>query len=121
MATVIGLTLVKINGSFRVDVKNARWSDKRTVTQTNTGGGVVEAIGPELCSGSFDEVIPKSGQFNWRALKDFSVQIYDKETRSVLLAAFEGCNWDGIDGSSDSQSAATQKSITWKGTAIPTV
>lgn len=116
MATVLGLTMAKINGIFRVDVKNARWSDKRNVLQIPTGGGVVEAIGEELISGSFDEVIPKTKAFNWRALTDFSVEIFDKETQSILVFAAEGCNWDGLDGTSDLGQANTGKAITWKGT-----
>lgn len=118
MASVIGLTRVKINGTFRIDVRNARWSDKRQVQQHVTAGGVKEAIGEELCSGSFDEVIPKSGKFNWRALTDFTIEIYDKETLSIVIASFEGCNWDGLDGSSDLASANTGLAITWKGTAV---
>jgi len=121
MATVIGLTLIKINGQFKADVKNARWTDDRVVNQVNTGGGVRESIGPELPSGSFEEVIPRNTAFDWRSLTDFSIQIYDKETKSQVIAAFEGCNWNKIDGSSDLQSATTQKGISWKGTAIPLV
>lgn len=121
MALVIGLTLVKVNGIFRVDVKNARWDDTRAVQQHVTGGGVREALGAELVSGSFDEVIPLSGQFNWRALKDFSIQIYDKETRKILVFAAEGCNWEKISGTSDQQQANTAKAISWKGTSIPLV
>jgi hypothetical protein len=118
MATVIGLTLAKINGIFHVDVRNARWSVKRQVQQHVTAGGVREAIGVDIPSGSFDEVIPKDKVFDWRKISDFSIQIYDKETRSIEIASFTGCNWDGIDGSSDLSSATATKAVTWKGTDV---
>jgi hypothetical protein len=121
MATVIGLTLAKINNVYHVDVRNARWSSKRQVQQHVTGGGVRESIGVEVPSGSFDEVIPKDKVFEWRKLTDFSVEIFDKETRSIPIASFTGCNWDGIDGSSDLSSATATKAVTWKGTDVISV
>lgn len=112
--TVIGLTLVKINGIFHLDVLNARWSGKRANVQHVTGGGIKQAIGETVPSGSFDEVIPRQKGLKWRSLKNFTIDVYDKETRSIVIASFAVCNWDGIDGSSDLSSAMTRKSITWK-------
>ena len=118
---VIGLTLVKINGIFDLEVRNARWSDKRAVQQHVTGGGVRSAIGQEIPSGSFDEVIPKAGAQKWRTLKNFSVEVYDKETQKIVIASFSGCNWTSLDGSSDLSQANTSKAITWNGTDVETV
>lgn len=118
--TVIGLTLVKINGIYELDVRNARWSVKRNNTQHATGGGVKQSIGLEMPSGSFDEVIPRSGATNWRALKSFSVEIYDSETRSVVVAAFRICNWTGIDGTADQGQATASKAIAWNGSEVVT-
>lgn len=116
--TVIGLTKAKINGIYQVDVRNARWSAKRAAPQHVTAGGVKMAIGVELPSGSFDEVIPRSKAFNWRAIKDFTIEIFDAETRSIVLAAFEGCNWNDISGTSDLAQASTSKAIGWAGTGV---
>lgn len=118
MAEVIGLTLAKINGIYHLDVVNARWSVKRANQQHVTGGGVKQAVGTEIPSGSFDEVIPKTAGFNWRALQDFTIDIYDKETRSIVVASFSGCNWTGIDGSSDLSSAMARKSVGWNGNDV---
>lgn len=116
MAEVVGLTLAKINGVYNVYVRNSRWSNRRTVNQIVTGGGVVESIGVELISGNFDEVIPPSPSFNWRALRNFTIQIYDQPTQKVLLMSAEGCNWEGIDGQNDLGSATSGRTIAWKGT-----
>jgi hypothetical protein len=116
--TVIGLTLAKINGLYRVDVRNARWSTRRAAQQHITGAGVRQSIGEEVPSGSFDEVIPRDKQFNWRALKNFSIEVYDKETRTILVFGCEGCNWSGLDGSSDLGQANTSKAIAWIGTKV---
>ncbi len=116
--TVLGLTLAKINGTFHIDVRDSRWSVKRANTQHVTGGGVRQSIGENLPSGSFGEVIPRESAFAWAALKNFSVEIYDKETQSVVVAAFEGCNWNGIDGSSDLGQANTGKNISWNGSIV---
>jgi hypothetical protein len=121
MADVIGVTLVKINGIFELDVTNARWSDGRALVQHVTGGGVKKAKGTELPSGSFDEVVSRSGATNWRNLSDFRMDVYDKETRSIIVASFSGCDWEKIDGSSDNASATTKKSIGWKGTDVNTI
>jgi len=115
---VIGLTLVKINGIYHVDVKNARWSVKRANPQHVTAGGVRQAIGEELPSGSFDEVIPRAKKFKWRTLKNFTVEIYDKETRKIVVFACEGCNWNGLDGSSDLAGANASRAVTWNGTKV---
>ncbi|MEO9196321.1 MAG: hypothetical protein ABI445_21930 [Polyangia bacterium] len=116
--TVIGLTLAKINGIFALDVLNARWSVKRANTVHITGAGPRQAIGVEVPSGSFDEVIPRTGAFDWRALKDFTVDIYDKETQKIVVASFTQCNWTGLDGASDSSSASTKKSVPWNGNFV---
>jgi hypothetical protein len=121
MAEVLGLTMVKINGLFELDVVNARWDVTRAVVQHVTAGGVVEAIGVEIPSGSLDEVIPKQGATDWRKLSDFQIDIYDKETRKILLFSASGCNWDKVSGSSDLGSATTKKAITWKGTDVNTL
>lgn len=115
---VIGLTLVKINGIFDLDVRNARWSDKRAVQQHVTGGGVRSALGQEIPSGSFDEVIPRTGAQNWRGLKNFAIEIFDKETTKIVVASFDGCNWTGLDGTSDLSQANTSRAITWNGTDV---
>lgn len=116
--TVVGLTLAKIDGIFHLDVKNARWSDKRPIAKHATGGGQQQAIGLENPSGSFDEVVPRQKGLKWRDLKDFTVDIYDKETRSKIIASFSKCNWSGIDGSSDTSSAMTGKAITWEASVV---
>jgi hypothetical protein len=82
-----------------------------------TGAGARQALGA-VASGSFDEVIPRDKGFDWRSLKNFSIEIYDKETRSVLLAAFEGCEWTGLDGTADNSQASAGKAIAWNGTTV---
>ena len=121
MATVLGLYAVKINGVYRLDVVNATWDDTRSLSPIVTGGGVKMAIGAEIPTGTFGEVIPKTAIFNWRQLVDFSIQLYDFETRSILFMQAEGCNWGKIAGSADMQSANTRKNINWTGTLIPVV
>ncbi len=118
MSSIHGLTLLKIDGIFELDVKNARWSTKQSVPQFVTGGGAVTALGEKLPSGSFDEVIAIDGSTEWRNKKDFSIQIYDKETRKKVVFAAEGCNWESVDGSSDQQSATTSRSVSWKGNGV---
>ncbi len=117
---IVGLTMVKINGIFRVDVKNSRWGVKRPTPQFDTGGGVRTAFGLERPSGSFDEVIPKK-PFNWRALRNFSIEIYEKESLTVIAFSAERCNWGGLDGSSDLSSATTSKAIQWVGEIVNAV
>ncbi len=116
--TVIGLTLAKINGLFHLDVVNARWSVKRANQQHITGGGIQQAVGEEVPSGSFDEVVPREKRLDWRALKNFTVDIYDKETRSKIVASFAKCNWTGLDGSADNSSAMTRRAIAWNGSVV---
>lgn len=113
MAQVIGLTLAKINGRFHVDVSGSRWDVRRGVQQHTTGGGIKSATGEAMASGSFDQVIPKQADLDWAALTDFSVEIYDKETRSIVIAAFEECNWNSVGGNSDNAGANTRKAIAW--------
>lgn len=114
-STVIGLCSIKINGLFRVDAKSARWSAKRSVTQNVTQGGIRQSTGEALPTGSFEEVVPRDKRFNWKALRNFSIEIYDKETNGQLVFACNGCNWDGIDGNTDLNQALTGRTISWKG------
>jgi len=115
MSQVIGLTRVKLNGLYDVDVRNARWDVRRPVQQYTTTGGVKESVGIPLVSGSFDRVVPKTKDVDWRSLVDFSVEILDPVTQAVIFQA-EGCNWEGISGSTDLAGATTNKAVTWKGT-----
>jgi hypothetical protein len=120
---VAGLTLAKLNGIYRVDVMNSSWSAARALNQFITGGGVRKSKGTPLVSGSFDEIIEVEGQgpFNWFDLEDFSIQIYDQPTRSVLIFEAIGCDWERLDGNSAAQGANTSKKIGWKGTRVPKV
>lgn len=113
MAEVIGLTLAKIAGKYHVDVLNSRWDVKRADQQHITGKGVQQAIGEKVGSGSFDQVIPKDKDLDWNSLADFAIEIFDKETRSIVIASFDKCNWNSIGGSSDLASANTRKSVSW--------
>jgi hypothetical protein len=112
--TVVGLILVKINGIYELDVKSGSYSGKQTVLQHVTGGGVRNAIGIVLPSGSLEEVVPRSGATNWKNLKNFSMEWVDKETKSTIFLA-EECNWEGVDGRMDLSAASTTKTISWKG------
>ena len=113
MADVLGLTLAKINGKYHIDVVNSRWDVKRADQQHVTGAGIKQAIGEKMGSGSFDQVIPKQKDLDWAALSDFSIEIFDKETRSIVIASFTRCNWTTVGGSSDLASANTRKAISW--------
>jgi hypothetical protein len=121
MAEIFGLTTVRINGTYEVDVKNARWDVKRPTPQFNTPGGVRTATGQEMPSGSFDEVIPKQGARDWRALRNFSVEILDQETRKITVFAALRCNWGSLGGSSDLQGANTSKAVAWVGEEVSKV
>jgi hypothetical protein len=116
--SVIGLTTVKINGTYRVDVKNARWSIRRAGQEYVTAGGVRISKGAQIPTGTFDEVIPRAGQFDWRGQSSFSIEILDQETRSVTIFAAEGCEWQGLDGSTDLGQASTGRTIAWHGTGV---
>ncbi len=118
MAGIHGLTLMKIDGIFELDVKNSRWSTKQAVPQFITGRGAETALGERIPSGSFDEVVSIDGSTDWASKRDFSIQIYDKATRKKVVFAAEGCNWESADGSSDNQSATTGRSISWKGNKV---
>lgn len=118
--TVIGLTMAKINGLWHVDVRNTRASVKRANPQMITGAGARQALGEPVASGSFDEVIPRDKGFDWRSLKNFSIEIYDKETRSKVIFACEGCNWNGVDMQGNMDQATAGKAIAWNGNK-PTV
>jgi hypothetical protein len=112
--TVVGLALVKINGTFHLDVKGARWSVRRADMMHVTGAGNKQAIGLPQPSGSFDEVIPRAGVLDWASLKDFSIELLDYEGKTTLFAA-DVCNWTNIDGSTDLGGASTTKSVNWTG------
>lgn len=116
--TVIGLTLVKINGIYHLDVKNSRSSTKRATPQNVTGAGVKTATGQEMISGSFDEVIPRDRRLDWRSLRNFSIEIFDKETKSVVIVSADGCNWGSIDDSSDLNTAVTGRAVAWVGNEV---
>ncbi len=108
--TSVGLALVKINGMFHLDVKGARWSTRRADTMHVTGKGNVQAIGLPQPSGSFDEIIPRTGALDWASLRDFSIEILDYENKTTLFAA-DVCNWTNIDGQADLGGANATKSI----------
>lgn len=116
MPSILGLTTAKINGLFDVWVTNSTWDVSRPVNVVITQGGAQESLGIPVPSGTFGEVIPKSGSINWANLQDFSIQIYDRETKSVVVMQANGCNWDKVSGSSDLSQARTLKNISWKGT-----
>jgi hypothetical protein len=79
-----------------------------------TGAGNRQAIGLNVPSGSFDEVIPRNKALDWQALRDFSVEILDREGKTTL-AFFDVCNWTDVSGSADLGSANTTKAISWVG------
>lgn len=108
--TVAGLTLCKINGIYHLDVRNATWSVKKANVQHPTGKGIQQATGLEVPSCTFDEVIPRQKGLDWRSLKNFSVEILDKEEKNVLFSGTTG-NWTSIDGTSDTGQASTTKRI----------
>lgn len=119
MASIIGVTLAKVNNLFRVDVTNATWDVKRPVNQVPTGGGV--KIGTStlyLVSGTFDEIVPITSQFNWFALSNWSVQIYDQATRKIQLFSAQNCEWEDLGGASNVAQATTTKKIAWKGELV---
>lgn len=114
--TVLGLTLAKINGTFWVDVTNTRWSTKRAIQAHVTGGGIRIAKGQPMPTGSCDAVVPKSKELNLAALSNFKIEVYDRETQSIIVMAHEGCEWGNLDGSSDESAANTKKSFGWTAT-----
>ena len=121
MASVIGVTLAKVNNLFRVDVTNATWDVKRPVNQIATGGGIKIGKGLAMVSGSFDEIVPQSSQFSWFALDTWSVQIYDQATQKILIFSASNCEWEDIGGASNVGQASTTKKIAWKGELIALV
>lgn len=116
MANVIGMAAAKVNGLYRVDVKNMRYTVQRALTQHVTQGGTKMSKSVFLVSGSFEEVIPKTDQFDWGALEEFAVQFYDYETRSILIFSAEGCEAESVAGNSDLGAGNAGKSIAFKGT-----
>lgn len=112
--TIVGLSLVKINGMFHLDVRNIRVSVKRANPQVITGAGAVQAIGEAVCSGTFDEVIPRSKQLNWRKMKNFTIEVMDKEEKNTIFSA-EGCNWNDVEIQSNQDQATTGRSVGWNG------
>ena len=117
-STVIGLCSVKINGIYAADVLNARYTVRRANPVHVTTSGARSATGLPLPSGSFGEVIPRSKALNWFALRDFSIEYVDEETKSVVLGSFRGCNWANIDGSIDLAQALARRDIAWNGTTV---
>ena len=118
--TVLGLTLAKVNGIYHLDVRNMRWSVRRANQQHVTGAGIKQATGFEMPSGTIDEIIPRDKRLNWRALRNFSIEVFDKETRSIVIASFTGCNWTSLDGSTDLSQANTSRSVGWNGSEVVT-
>lgn len=115
--TVVGLAVVKINGQFYLDVKNATWSVKRAIAQAVTGGGLRQGIGVPIPACTFDSVIPRSKDLDWTSLANFSVEILDKEQKKTLFA-MTGCNWNSGDGSSDQAQANTGKRVAIMGNEV---
>lgn len=114
MGSIVGITTAKIDGMYELDVKNATWDDRRPLNQEATAGGIKNATGLEFGSGSFDEVFSKVGATNWQAKKQFTIDIYDQETRKIVVASFARCDWESIGGSSDVAGAKTDRKVTWK-------
>lgn len=119
MSSIIGVTLAKINGIYRVDVTNATWDVKQVINAQSSGAGRQLATSTIYeVSGGFDEVVPIQSQFNWFALTDFTIQIYDQSTQKILLFACSGAEWGGISGSSNVGQAATSRKIPWQGRTV---
>lgn len=117
--TVFGLALVRINGTYELDVKSGSFSGKQTVLQHVTGKGVRNARGITMPSGSLEEVIPRSGATAWKNLKNFTMEIVDKETKSTIALA-EGCEWEDLGIRFDLAQASMLKSVSWKGSEAVT-
>lgn len=110
--TTVGLILIRINGMYDLDAKAGRYSDRRANQTHMTGAGKKQATGFEDPTGSLDEVVPRSGAQNWRALRNFSMEWLDRETKKTV-AYFEETNWTSIDGTMDLASANAARSVSW--------
>ena len=110
--TTVGLILVKVNGMYDLDAKAGRYTNRRANQAHFTGAGKKQATGFEDPSGTLDEVIPRQGAENWRALRNFSMEWVDKESKKTV-ALFEGANWTSLDGSMDLGSANATRSVSW--------
>lgn len=120
MASILGVTLAKINGIYDVNVVNATWDNKRDVPQVKTGGGTRVGTGLEAGSGGFDEVYPVDGsQLDLRSLNSFSIQIYDQPTRKLLIMSALRCEWEDSSGSSAVEGANTRRKWSWKCEEMP--
>lgn len=116
--SVLGVTLLKLNGIFDLDVKNVRWSVRVPVPQHDTGLGVRNARGLEHPTLTFEVVAVRANAFDYRSLRQFSAEVYDKETRKVVVFAAEGFDWNELGGSSDVGSAMTGKTLSCVGTGV---
>src|SRR5690348_8554705 len=116
MPSIIGVTLVKINQIYRLDVVNAVWDVLRPVSYQMTGSGVQLVTGMPVASGSFDEVIPIQSQFDWNKLSAFSIDVFDQATQRIKIFSARNCEWENVGGTSDVGTVATRAKIKWKGT-----
>jgi hypothetical protein len=112
MAGIIGQTLMKVNGVFDLDVTNTTWSVEKPVPQQTTGRGIESALGTPKGKINIEEVIARSGAVDWMNLTDFTIDLYDKETRKLVVASFSGCNWPSFGGSSNQGSAEAKRNVT---------
>ena len=115
MAQIIGLTLAKINGVYDVEVTDADWDVDRAVNQKATGAGYQAATGLEKGSGNFTRAVPRAigATAAIRSLADFTIDIYDQETQSFIVASFSQCNWTKRGGSSATEGANTTSKWSW--------
>lgn len=119
MASILGVTLAKINGIYNVNVVNATWDVAKDLPSVKTGGGVKNAKGLAAMSGGFDEVYPADGTIlDLTTLDAFSIQIYDQPTQKVLVMSAQRCDWDKADGSSAVEGANTRRKWSWKAEAF---
>lgn len=115
MPSIMGPTLAKVNGIYRLDVTNATWDVKQPIRAESSGAGRQLAVSNIYeISGGFDEVVPTQGIFNWQALSDFTIQIYDQATQKILVFACSGAEWGGIGGGSNVGQAKTDRKIPWQ-------
>jgi hypothetical protein len=114
MASLTGVTLAKIDGKFWVYVTNANWDVKQDVASVKTGGGIKNAVGLIVSSGSVEEMVPIAGPLDISQLKSFSVQIYDQVTQKILIYSATNCDWDDASGSSTVEGPKTSRKVGWK-------
>ena len=115
MAQIIGITLAKINHVYDVEVTDSDWDVERVVHQKATGAGYQSATGLEKGSGNFTRAVPRAAGATApiRALTDFTIDIYDQETQSFIVASFSQCNWTKRGGSSATEGANTTSKWSW--------